>query len=165
MLIEFRGNSPKIESSVFLAEGVKIIGAVELRDNVNVWYNAVIRGDINKITIGKNSNIQENSTVHVSVDAEVVIGDNVTVGHNAIIHGCKIGTNCLIGMGAIVMDNAVIGEGSIVGAGTLVTENTIIPKNSLVLGSPGRVIKEIDVSKLNDSHAFGYTELAKKYKK
>ncbi len=165
MLIKFLDKEPSLaDDSVFIAEGAKIVGDVTLGKNVNIWYNAVIRGDIENVTIGENTNIQENCTVHVSPNFSTTIGKNVTVGHNAILHGCTVEDNCLIGMGATVLDGAVIGEGSIVGANALVTGYTIIPKHSLVLGSPAKVVKEVDYTEANIEHAKEYLDLVEKYK-
>ncbi len=164
MFIKFKWKEPVCNEEVFIADGVKIIGDVKLEKGTNLWYNAVIRGDVNSVTIGENTNIQDNCTVHVSDETSTSIGKFVTVGHNAIIHGCTIEDYCLIGMGATVLDGAVVGEGSVVGANALVTGNTIIPPNSLVLGSPAKVIKEIDAIKSNKSHAIRYFELSKDYK-
>ncbi len=163
MLIKFQGKEPICNGEVFIADGVKVIGDVKIEDGANLWFNAVIRGDDNYITIGENSNIQDSCSVHVSVELPTIIGKNVTVGHNAVVHACTIEDNCLIGMGATVLDGAVIGAGSIVGANALVTGNTIIPPNSLVLGSPAKVVKEINASKANEEHAIEYVALSKKY--
>lgn len=164
MNIKYEGSEPLIEKESYIGEGCKIIGNVTIKKNVNIWFNTVIRGDINSVFIDENTNIQENSSIHVSDDAKTVIGKNVTIGHNAIIHGCTIEDNCLIGMGSTILDKAVIGEGSIVGANALVTRGKIIPKNSLVLGSPAKVVKEIDVAEDNITHAKEYAKLSKKYK-
>ena len=128
----------------FVASGAKVIGNVELGENVGIWFNAVVRADKSKIHIGNNSNIQDNCTVHVEKDLNVYIGDGVTVGHNAIVHGCTVGDNTLIGMGAIIMNRAIIGKNCIIGAGAIVTENAVIPDNSLVIGAPGKVKRELN---------------------
>lgn len=164
MIYDYCGVEPKLDKGIYVADGAKVIGEVELKEGANIWYNAVLRGDVAKIVIGKNSNIQDNSTVHVDSDVPVIIGDYVTVGHNAVIHACTIGDDCLIGMGATILDGAVIGKGSIVGANSLVTGNTIIPPNSLVLGSPAKVVKEIDKQQENHNHAKEYVNLASKHK-
>ncbi len=164
MFIKFLDKEPCVIGDIFVADGAKIIGDVTLCDGANIWFNAVLRGDEESITIGANTNIQDNCTVHIGYGFPTVIGNNVTVGHNAIIHGCKIEDNCLIGMGATVLDGAIIGKGSIVGANALVTSNTVIPPNSLVLGSPAKVVKENDFNKSNEEHALGYVKLSKKYK-
>lgn len=150
----------------FIAKGARVIGNVELGDNVGIWYNAVVRADKSTIHIGNNSNIQDNCTVHVEKDLNVFIGDGVTVGHNAIVHGCTVGDNTLIGMGAIVMNRAVIGKNCIIGAGAIVTENAVIPDNSLVIGAPGKVKRELteeEIQSIGDN-ASRYVLLASEYK-
>lgn len=144
----------------FIAKGAKVIGNVELGENVGIWFNAVVRADQSKIHIGNNSNIQDNCTVHVEKDLDVWIGDGVTVGHNAIVHGCRVGDNTLVGMGAIIMNRAVIGKDCIIGAGAIVTEDTVIPDKSLVIGTPGKVIRT-----LTDEEVAGITENAFRYVK
>lgn len=146
-----------IAERVFLAEGSRIIGDVEIGENSGVWYNAVLRGDANKIVIGENTNIQDNAVLHVSKENELIIGDNVSVGHGAILHGCTIGNNVLIGMGAIVLDGVVIEDNCMIGAGSLVTQNKVIPSGSLAFGNPVKVIRaltedEIDSILKNANH-------------
>ncbi|HIM73661.1 MAG TPA: gamma carbonic anhydrase family protein, partial [Candidatus Marinimicrobia bacterium] len=115
-----------------------------LGDEVNIWFGAVLRGDMHYIKIGNRTNIQDNSVVHVTTRVSPTnIGSGVTVGHGAIIHGCTIEDDCLIGMGAILMDDAVIGAGSLIGAGALIPPNMKIPKNSLVVGSPGKIVRQV----------------------
>ena len=128
---------------VYIAEGAKIIGDVTIGEDSSIWYNAVIRGDSNSIVIGENTNVQDNAVLHTSNSHALTIGDNVTIGHGAIVHGCTIGNNVLIGMGAIVLDGAVIEDNCIIGAGALVTQNKVMPEGSLVLGNPGKVVREI----------------------
>ena len=120
----FAGKTPQLGQNVFVANGARVIGDVTLEDNVNIWHNAVLRGDVHPIFIGANTNIQDNSTVHVMHDYPAIIGRDVTVGHNAIVHGCKVGNNCLIGMGAILLSYCEIGDNCIVAAGSLVPERT-----------------------------------------
>lgn len=136
-------NVPVIDSSVFLAKGCAVYGNIVLKKDVSVWYNATIRAMEESIVIGEATNIQDNAVVHVDMGYEVNIGSYVTIGHSAIIHGCNIGDNTLIGMGAIILNGAKIGKNCIIGAGTLITQNTVIPDNSLVLGSPGKIIREV----------------------
>lgn len=138
---EFEGSFPDLDAKTFVADGAQVIGAVKMKEFSSVWFNTVIRGDVNRIEIGRYSNVQDNSVVHVTDDFPSMIGDYVTVGHNAIIHGCTIEDHCLIGMGAIVLSGAVIGTGSIIGAGALVREKQVIPPYSLVIGIPGKVAK------------------------
>ena len=127
----------------YLADGARIIGDVELSNNVSIWYNAVIRADTQSIHIGHDTNIQDLVMIHTGNILPVVIEDNVTIGHSAIIHGCTIHSNTLIGMGAILLDGCEIGECSIVGAGSLVTQGKVFPPRSLILGSPAKVIREL----------------------
>lgn len=135
------GKTPQIHEEAYLAENVTIIGDVVLEKGTNVWYGAVIRGDSCVIRVGENSNVQDCCCVHGAKNT--TIGRGVTIGHGAIIHGCTIEDNCLVGMGATILDGAVIGEGSIIGAGALVGENKVIPPRSLVVGVPGKVMREI----------------------
>lgn len=129
--------------NVKIFDGAKIIGDVNLDDNVSVWYNAVIRADIEPVEIGENSNVQDNCVVHVSKGYPVSIGKNVSVGHGAIIHGCTIEDNVLIGMGAIILNGAKISKNCLVGAGALVTENKEFPEGSLIIGSPAKAVKQL----------------------
>ena len=144
MIKQFEDKHPQLGHDVYISENAMVIGEVTLGDKVSIWFGAVIRGDMHYIKIGNRTNIQDNSVVHVTTAvSSTTIGSGVTVGHGAIIHGCTIENNCMIGMGAIVMDDAVIGEGSLVGAGALIPPNMIIPENSLVVGSPGKVVREV----------------------
>lgn len=129
---------------VFIAPNATVLGNVKLADKVSVWFGAVIRGDGDRIEIGEGTNIQDLSVVHVDPGVPVTIGKGVTVGHSAIIHGCHIDDNTLIGMRATVMNGAKIGKNCIIGAHALVTEGKVIPDNSLVIGSPGKVVKQLD---------------------
>lgn len=128
---------------VYIAEGAKIIGDVKIAKNSSVWYNAVLRGDANKIVIGENTNIQDNAVLHESHRNALVIGNNVTIGHGAVVHGCTIQDNVLIGMGAIVLDGAVIEKNCMIGAGALVTQNKVIPEGYLALGNPAKVVRAL----------------------
>ena len=157
---------PNIATSAFVATGAKIIGAVTLKKNSSVWYNCVLRADINRIVIGERSNIQDNSTIHLENDQGVIVGDDVTVGHNAIIHGCTIQDGALIGMGAIIMNGAQIGRGAVIGAGAVIKENMVVPDLSLVVGIPGKIIKTMteDTYKNNVKWAHKYVQLSKIHK-
>ena len=140
MIHSFKGTDPQIHSSAWVAESAQVIGDVVIGEESSVWFNAVIRGDVNYIRVGKRTNIQDGCVLHVARRTlPLVIGDEVTVGHNVTLHACTIGNQCLIGMGAIVMDGSEVGENCIVGAGALVTPGTKIPPGSLVVGSPARV--------------------------
>lgn len=135
------GKEPQIHENAKIAENAAIIGDVVLSEGVSVWYGAVIRADACTIRVGENSNVQDCCCLHGAQDTTV--GKNVTIGHGAIVHGCTVEDNCLIGMGATILDGAVIGEGSIIGAGALVGEGKVIPPRSLVVGVPGKVIREV----------------------
>ena len=152
---------PKINDNTFIAPGATVIGRVVIEDGSSVWHNAVLRGDVDDIYVGKNSNIQDCSVVHSETNFKTTIGDNVTIGHSAVIHGCTIKNNVLIGMNATVLNGAVIGEGSIVGANALIPQGKVIPPNSLVVGVPGKVIKTVSKEEVEDliKHAHKYREL------
>lgn len=141
MISEFEGITPTLDKKTFIADGAKVIGAVTMKEFSSLWFNVVARGDVNRIEIGRYTNVQDNSVVHVADAHPTIIGDYVTVGHNVIIHGCIIEDHCLVGMGAVVLNGAVVGKGSIIAAGAVVKENQIIPSHSLVVGVPGKVIK------------------------
>ena len=136
-------NKPVLGNGVYLAKTAVVLGDVTLGDYSSVWYGAVLRGDINRIVVGANSNIQDNAVVHLADDFPCLIGEWVTVGHSAIIHACTVGDECLIGMGATILDGAEIGAQSIVGANALVTGGTKVPPGSLVLGSPAKVVRAL----------------------
>jgi gamma-carbonic anhydrase len=140
MIVTYRGITPKIHPSVFIAEGAQIIGDVEIGAGSSVWFNAVIRGDVHYIRIGERTNIQDNCVLHVTHDTyPLVIGSDVTVGHSAILHAATIRDRCLIGMGAKVLDNATVGPYALVAAGSLVLEHFDVPEGALVAGVPARV--------------------------
>jgi carbonic anhydrase/acetyltransferase-like protein (isoleucine patch superfamily) len=143
LIIEYRGKRPFIAKKTFIAESADVIGDVTIEEYASIWYNATVRGDINSIKIGTCSNIQDGSVLHVSYENNVEIGDYVTIGHTAIIHGCTIGDNSLIGMGSIISEGVVIERNVLVGAGTLIPPGKIIPSGTLVLGVPGKIIREI----------------------
>lgn len=165
-IIPFKDTSPSIASTAFIAPDSWVIGAVSIGERSSVFFNAVIRGDIQPISIGSETNLQEHVLVHSSHGmSPVTIGDRVTVGHRAIIHGCTIGNNTLIGMGATILDNAAIGENCIIGAHTLVTKGSIIPPGSMVVGTPGKMLRpltEPEIAELATS-ARHYVELATEY--
>ncbi len=135
--------SPRVGKGVYIARGAVVLGDVTLGEASSVWYNAVLRGDIERIVVGRGSNIQDNAVVHLADDLPCLIGDYVTVGHSAIVHACTIGDECLIGMGATVLDGAVIGEQCIIGAQSLVPPGKHIPPGSVVMGVPGKIVKQL----------------------
>lgn len=139
----FLRKEPQLGQQVYIARGAVVVGDVTLGDHASVWYNAVLRGDINRIAVGHHSNVQDNAVLHLADEHPCLVGNFVTIGHSAIVHACTVQDECLIGMGAILLDGAVIGEQSIVGAGALVTQGTIVPPGSLVLGSPAKVVRAL----------------------
>ena len=155
MLIKFQGKTPKIGKNVFIADGAKIIGEVEIDEDSSVWFNCVLRADYNFIKIGKRVNIQDLTTLHIwhkefdengalkDPGHPTIIADDVSIGHNCVIHACEIKERVLIGMNSVVMDGAYIAEDSIVGAGSVVTKNKKFPPRSLILGNPAKFIREL----------------------
>src|SRR5439155_92781 len=131
MILEYSGRVPRIAPSAFVADSADIIGDVELGENSSVWFASVLRGDIEPIRLGANSNIQDGSIVHTMLGSPTTVGNWVTVGHRAVLHGCAVEDHCLIGMGAVLLNNVKVGEGSIIAAGALVVEDTVIPPRSL----------------------------------
>ena len=129
---------PRIDEQAVVADGAVVLGDVTIEKDVSIWYNAVIRGDANSISIGEGTNIQDLAVLHVDADASLAIGKNVTIGHGAILHGCTIKDQALIGMGAIVLNGAVIGKGSMIAAGALVLQNTVVPDGTLYMGNPAK---------------------------
>ena len=153
--------TPQVAENCFVAENAMVMGEVILKEGSSIWFNCVLRGDVDKIVIGKNSNIQDQVVIHCDPGIPTVVGDHVTVGHGAILHACTIKDNSLIGMGAIVLDEAEIGEGSIIAAGSTVTPRTKIPPNSLVMGTPAKVVKtfEHQEQEARIKHALKYRRL------
>jgi len=139
----FLSRTPTLGRGVYVAKGAVVLGDVTLGDFSSVWFNATLRGDINRIVVGHHSNVQDNSVFHLADDYPCIIGDYVTVGHGAIVHACQVGHEVLVGMGSIILDGAVIGDQSIVGAGALVTQGQQIPPGSMVLGSPAKVVRAL----------------------
>ena len=156
---------PSVAAEVFIAQGAIVLGAVVLREQSSVWYGSVLRGDINRIIVGVQSNVQDGSVLHVSDDCACVLGERVTVGHRAVVHACTVGDEVLVGMGAVILDGAHIGARSIVAAGALVTKNTVIPEGSLVVGSPARVVRSLSAEeqKANAKLALKYVEVSRRY--
>ncbi|MBD3157590.1 MAG: gamma carbonic anhydrase family protein [Candidatus Lokiarchaeota archaeon] len=165
-LYEFEGKIPVVSDEAYVSPRASVIGDVEIGPDSSIWESAVLRGDMNKIEIGKGTSIQDNCTVHTEVTHATHIGDYVTAGHNCVIHGAEIGDRVVVGIGAIVLTGAKIGHDSVIGAGSVVTENTEIPPESLVLGVPGKVRKKV-TDELKKSFMTGakvYVELSKSYK-
>ena len=150
---------------LFVAGNATVIGDITVGNHVGIWFGAVIRADKDRIVIGDRSNIQDNCVVHTSKGFPVTIGNDVSVGHGAILHGCTIGNRVLVGMGAIVLNGAKVGDGSIIGAGAVITEGKDIPPDSVVIGVPGRIVKQTDPDQQQHilNNAVSYVELAREY--
>lgn len=162
-----RGFTPKIGDGVFLADNATVIGDVEIGDRSSIWFNAVLRGDVNSIRIGCNVNVQDGAVLHTLYEKSVIeIGDDVSIGHNVTIHGAKIERNALIGMGATVLDHAVVGEGAVVAAGSVVLSHTQVEPYSVYAGVPARFVKKVDPEQsreLNQKIAANYGMYASWY--
>jgi len=144
VILAVQGVSPQIPDDCFVAPNATIVGSVTMGSECSIWFNAVVRGDVNKIKMGNKVNVQDGACIHCTYKkTETIIGDNVSIGHHAIVHGCTIEDNVLIGMGAIVMDNAHIGTGSIIAAGAVVLEGTTVPAGSIYAGVPAKKVKDI----------------------
>lgn len=166
-VIPFKEKTPVVSASAFVAPDAWIIGDTTVGDNVSIFFNAVLRGDIQSIKVGRGTNLQEHTLVHTSHGmSPALIGEDVTVGHRAIIHGCSIGDRCLIGMGATVLDNAEIGDECIIGAHTLIPKGMKIPPRSLVVGTPGKVARQLTDDEIKSlvTSAKGYQELGTTYR-
>jgi carbonic anhydrase/acetyltransferase-like protein (isoleucine patch superfamily) len=159
------GKSPRIDKTSWIAPDANIIGNVILGVRTSVWFCATLRGDNEVIDIGAGSNVQENTVIHTDIGYPLIIGENCTIGHKVMLHGCKIGNNSLIGMGAIILNGAHIGDNCLIGAGALITENKVIPDGSLVMGSPGKVVRELDVAAIQGlrNSALHYQENANRF--
>ncbi|MFJ8493255.1 gamma carbonic anhydrase family protein [Streptomyces sp. NPDC094038] len=143
LIVGIGGREPKIEDDVFVAPTASVIGDVTLRAGASVWYGAVVRGDVEKITVGAQANVQDNVTLHADPGFPVTVGERVSIGHNAVVHGATVEDDCLIGMGATVLNGAVIGAGSLVAAQALVPQGMVVPPGSLVAGVPAKVRREL----------------------
>lgn len=157
--------SPSVDATAFIAQGAVVVGDVTLGAHSSVWYGAVLRGDINRISVGARSNIQDGSVVHVSDDHAAVIGEDVTVGHRAIVHACRVENEVLIGMGAILLDGCHIGPRSIIAAGAVVPKGLVVPEGSLVIGTPGRIIRALTAEEraANLKLAAKYVEVSRRF--
>jgi len=163
--MSFEGKEPLIGDGVFVAPGAFVLGEVQIGKDSSVFFNSVVRGDVNSIVIGSETNVQDNCMLHVSSAYSLEVGNGVTIGHNAVVHGCSVGDNVMIGIGAIVLDGAVIGKDSIVAAGSLVPPGKVYPPGSMIMGSPAKVTRDLTP----EDKAFitrtgeGYIKLKDKY--
>jgi carbonic anhydrase/acetyltransferase-like protein (isoleucine patch superfamily) len=153
------------DSEYWIAPNAAVIGNVILKKNASIWWGATLRGDNDPITVGENSNIQDGSVLHTDTGSPLTIGSDVTVGHMVMLHGCTIGDNCLIGIGSIILNGAKIGRNCLIGAGVLITEGKQIPDNSLVMGAPGKVVREVSEHQamILTASAHHYVENWKRY--
>lgn len=154
---------PQIGERVFIAEGARVIGRAVLAEHVSIWFNSVVRGDVNFIKIGKNTNVQDLCMLHVTEENSLTIGENTSLGHSVVLHGCKVGSGCLIGMGAIILDGAQIGDNSLVAAGSLVAPGKKFPPGSMIKGRPAQVERALSPEEIHKvSHHYqsylGYKE-------
>jgi carbonic anhydrase/acetyltransferase-like protein (isoleucine patch superfamily) len=140
----YKGIAPQVADGVFIAPGARVVGRVTLARHASIWFNAVVRGDSDTVTIGEGTNIQDGSVVHTEAGCPVIVGRDVTVGHSCIIHGCVIGDNCLIGMGSTILNGARVGENCLVGAGSLITEGKEFPPGSVIMGRPAKVVRPVE---------------------
>jgi carbonic anhydrase/acetyltransferase-like protein (isoleucine patch superfamily) len=165
MIYQLGERQVRAEGEYFVADSAAVIGHVLLRANASVWFNAVIRGDNELITIGENSNVQDGSVLHTDPGSPIVIGSHVTVGHKAMLHGCTIGDNSLVGINAVVLNGARIGRNCLIGANALVTEGKEIPDGSMVLGSPGKVVRDLTPQEIEGlrTSALHYVENARRF--
>lgn len=157
---------PQMRGDFFIAESASVIGDVILENNVNIWFGAVLRGDNDNITVGANSSIQDNCVVHADPGFPVNIGRDVTVGHMAMVHGCTVGDGTLVGIKSVILNGAVIGKNCLIGANALVPEGKVIPDRSLVLGSPGKVVRQLsdeDIARIQEGVGH-YVEKIKRYR-
>jgi carbonic anhydrase/acetyltransferase-like protein (isoleucine patch superfamily) len=167
MIYQLGERRVRAEGEYFIAESAVVIGNVLLRANASVWFNVVIRGDNELITIGENANVQDGSVLHTDPGSPIVIGSHVTIGHKVMLHGCTIGDNSLIGINAVVLNGAKIGRNCLIGANALITEGKEIPDNSMVLGAPGKVVRELTEQQIQGlrSTALHYVENARRFKR
>ena len=151
----------------FIADSASVIGSVVMHHNASIWFGAVLRGDNDVITIGENSNVQDLSVLHVDPGFPLTIGKNVTVGHKVMLHGCEIGDNSLVGINSVILNGAKIGKNCLIGANSLISENKVIPDGSLVMGSPGKVVKQLSEDQMKglEMSALHYVENFKRYKR
>lgn len=151
----------------FIADNATVIGSVVMHQNASIWFGAVLRGDNDVITIGENSNVQDLSVLHIDPGFPLTIGKNVTIGHKVMLHGCEIGDNTLIGINSVILNGAKIGKNCLIGANSLISENKVIPDGSMVMGSPGKVVKQLSEQQMKglEMSALHYVENFKRYKR
>lgn len=166
MIKKFKNFTPIINEKSFIAESCDIIGNAKIDEETSLWFNVTVRADMDSITIGKRTNIQDNSALHTEIGHPLTIGDNVTIGHNAVIHCKSVGNNSLIGMGSILLDNAEIGNNCLIGAGSLVTEGCKIPDGQLWFGNPAKYRRDLTLEEINNikENAQHYIDLMNEYK-
>ena len=166
VILPYKGKVPKIDPTALIAPNATIVGDVTIMEGANIWFNVVIRGDLQPVVIGRYTNVQDNATIHVMGDAPTIVGDYVTIGHNTLIHCSKIGNNCLIGMGSTLLGYTEIGENTIIGAASLLTQHKKIPHDSLVYGNPSRIIRALREDEVEAVHAsaMNYCKLARVYR-
>ena len=157
---------PTVDGSAWVAPDANVIGLVTLHADSSVWFGATLRGDNELIEVGPGSNVQENSVFHTDIGFPLIIGANCTIGHKVMLHGCTIGDNSLIGMGATILNGAKIGKNCLIGAGALITENKVIPDGSLVMGAPGKVVRELDARAIQglEASALHYQQNARRFR-
>ena len=166
MIYDFENKSLKREGKTWIAPNASIIGDIVIKNDASIWFNAVLRGDIERIIVGESSNIQDGSVLHTDPGCPLTIGNGVTIGHMAMLHGCTIGNSTLIGIGSIILNKSNIGNNCIIGANTLVTENKTIPDNSLVVRSPFKIVREVTQKEIEQikNNSIEYVKEWKKYK-
>lgn len=165
MILKFKEFYPEIEKNAWIAPSADLIGNIKIGEDSSVWFSCVLRADINSITIGNRTNIQDLTMIHTDTNSKTIIGDDVTIAHKVMLHGCEIQNGCLIGMSATILDNAVIQEGSIVGANSLVTSGKTFPPYSLIMGSPAKVVKTLKKEEVDGliKHAASYVKYKNDY--
>ncbi len=167
MILSHRGRTPLIAESAFVAPNATVIGEVTIGEEASLWFNVVARGDVNRITIGRRTNIQDGTVIHVTSDTHpTLVGDEVTVGHHVTLHGCTVGNLCLVGMGALILDGAVLEGENIVAAGSVVAPGTVLPRGTLAMGTPARVRRELTGEELRmlPRSAANYVQYLKDYR-
>ncbi len=165
MILKYKGKTPQIEDTSFVADNATLVGEVYIGEFSSIWFSAVLRGDLDIISIGHHTSVQDGVMIHVAEKLPTKVGNYVTIGHGAILHGCIVKDHALIGSGANILDKAVIGEFAIIAAGTVVTPDTIIPAGSMVMGIPGKVVRKVTEEEITElqKHADGYVDLMKNY--